>query len=152
MSEGSAGRGDVSRKGFIDWILGTSIGGFVMAVAYPVVKYWIPPEIPESAVSSVILPFGAGDMAPNSGRIFKFGSKPGLLIRDKSGDLKALTARCTHLDCTVQYREDLEHVWCACHNGHYDEQGRVLAGPPPEPLTQYDVNVRGDQIVVSLKA
>jgi Rieske Fe-S protein len=142
----------VTRKRFVDWLLGTSAGGFFAAVFYPVVRYIIPPELPESAVSSVTLQFSASEMGSNSGRIFKFGNRPGILVRTQSGELRAYSAICTHLDCTVQYREDLNHIWCACHNGHYDLNGANIAGPPPRPLDRYDVNVRGDQIVVSVRA
>ena len=142
---------NVSRRGFIDWLLGSSFGGFVLLAAYPVVRYWIPPEVPESAVHSVTVPFPATEMANNEGRIFKFGNKPAMLVRTPAGEYRAFSARCTHLDCTVQYREDLSHIWCACHNGHYDLNGAVVSGPPPSPLPTYDVNVRGDQIIVSLR-
>jgi cytochrome b6-f complex iron-sulfur subunit len=138
-----------SRKKFLDWLLGTSLGGLVAAVAYPVIRYIIPPEVPEAAVSSVVLPFEASDLAPNSGRIFKFGSKPGIILKTASGELRAFSAECTHLDCTVQYRDDLTQIWCACHNGHYDLNGKNVSGPPPRPLTPYVVNVRGTQIVVT---
>jgi cytochrome b6-f complex iron-sulfur subunit len=49
----------------------------------------------------------------------------------------------------VQYREDLQHIWCACHNGHYGLSGENIAGPPPRPLEEYAVNIRGDEIIVS---
>jgi Rieske Fe-S protein len=139
----------VSRKRFIDWLLGTSVGGFLATVLYPALRYWVPPEVPESALSTVTLPFEASDVAPNSGRIFRFGERPGILVRTPAGELRAFSARCTHLDCTVQYREDLNHIWCACHNGHFDLNGRNISGPPPDPLPSFDVNVRGEQIVVS---
>ena len=147
-----------SRKTFIEWLLSrtlmtwllsTSVGGFMAAVLYPVGRYLIPPKVIESAVSNVTLPFGTSDMAVNTGRIFKFGNQPGIIIRTPSGDFRAFSARCTHLDCIVQYREDLSEIWCACHNGHFDLSGRNTGGPPPEPLPSYDVRVRGDQIVVS---
>jgi Rieske Fe-S protein len=89
---------------------------------------------------------------PNSGQIFKFGNRAGILVRTSSGDLRAFNATCTHLNCIVQYREDLGHIWCACHNGHFDLTGVNVQGPPPRPLERYDVNVRGDQIVVSRRA
>lgn len=149
-SGGKESRVGMTRKRFIDWWLGTSAGGFLIAVLYPVGRYIIPPEVPESSVNSVIVPFGADDLAPNSGRIFKFGNRPGLLVKTPGGELRAFSARCTHLDCTVQYREDLNHIWCACHNGHFDLNGKNIAGPPPEPLPSFGVNQRGDQIVVSL--
>ena len=141
----------VTRKRFVDWLLGTSAGGLLAAVFYPAVRYIIPPEVAESAVNSVQLAFTADEVPANTGRIFKFGTRPGIILKTPGGELRAFTAICTHLDCTVQYREDLEHIWCACHNGHYDLNGKNIAGPPPEPLQAYDVNLRGDQIVVSVR-
>lgn len=146
---GEAGRRRHTRRGFVNWILGTSVGGLFLAVLYPVGRYLIPPEVAESASATVTLPFKPEDVAPNSGQIFKFGSRPGILVRTPSGELRAFSAACTHLGCIVQYRPDLAHVWCACHNGHFDLNGRNIEGPPPAPLETFAVNVREDQIVVS---
>jgi Rieske Fe-S protein len=90
-----------------------------------------------------------GELKPNSAKIFKFGTKPGLLLLTAEGEYRAMSATCTHLNCTVQYRADLQHVWCACHNGHYDLNGKNIAGPPPRPLELYEVHVRGDEIIVN---
>jgi Rieske Fe-S protein len=141
-----------SRRGFINWFLGTSAGAFLLSVFYPVSRYLVPPEVGESTAATVTLPIKPGDVKPNTGQIFKFGSRPGILIRTSAGELRAFSAICTHLNCTVQYRPDLGHVWCACHNGHYDLNGKNIAGPPPRPLEAYTVNARGDQIVVSKSA
>ncbi len=137
-----------SRRRFVNYLLQTSIGAVAVSVFYPVLSFLTPPRIAESAEATVV----AGkitEIAPNTGKIFKFGSKAGLLIRTPSGELKAFSATCTHLDCTVQYRGDLQGIWCACHDGHYDLNGRNVAGPPPRPLDQYVVNLRGDEIIVS---
>ena len=147
-----ARRRGLTRKRFIDWVLGTGVGGLLAAVLYPVTRYIVPPEAAESTVNSVTLALGPAELPPNSGRIFRFGSKPGILVRTEGGELRAFSAVCTHLGCTVQYRDDLKHIWCACHNGHYDLQGRNIEGPPPRPLTPYVVNQHGDQIVVSVSA
>ena len=140
----------VTRKRFIDWLIGTSAGGLLVSVLYPVSRYLIPPEVPEPTVNSVIVPSAADELAPNSGRIFRFGNRPGILVKTPNGELRAFSARCTHLDCTVQYRDDLSRIWCACHNGHFDLNGTNIAGPPPEPLPRFAVNQRGTQVVVSL--
>jgi Rieske Fe-S protein len=142
-----------SRRWFINWFLGTSAGAFFLSVLYPVGRYLVPPEVGESTAGTVTLSDVKPDgVQPNSGRIFKFGSRPGILIRTPSGDLRAFSAVCTHLNCTVQYRPDLTQIWCACHNGHYDLNGKNVAGPPPRPLEAFAVNVRGSQIVVSRSA
>jgi Rieske Fe-S protein len=103
----------------------------------------------ESTAAAVTLSLKPDDVKPNTGQIFKFGSRPGILVRTPSGELRAFSAVCTHLNCTVQYRSDLNHVWCACHNGHFDLNGQNIAGPPPRPLDRFVVNTRGNQIVVS---
>jgi len=140
---------DNGRRKFLNWFLGTAAGAFFIAVTYPISRYLIPPEVEESTAHTVTLALKPQDIKPNSGQIFRFGSQPAIIIRTAAGDLKAFTAVCTHLACIVQYRPDLTQIWCACHNGHFDLNGKNVEGPPPKPLDEYTVNVRGDQIVVS---
>jgi len=141
-----------SRRRFLDWFLGTAVGALLVAIVYPISRYLIPPEVEESTAGTVTLSINPASVKPNSGQIFRFGSQPGILIRTPGGELRAFSAVCTHLGCTVQYRPDLIQIWCACHNGHYDLNGKNVSGPPPRPLAPYTVNVRGDQIVVSKTA
>jgi|SRR5512132_242047 Rieske Fe-S protein len=138
-----------NRRSFINWFLGTTAGAFLVSVFYPVSRYLVPPEVAESTAGSVTLAIKPDDVKPNSGQIFKFGNKPALLIRTAAGELRAFSAVCTHLNCTVQYRPDLSQIWCACHNGHFDLNGKNVEGPPPRPLDAFVVNARGNQIVVS---
>jgi Rieske Fe-S protein len=140
---------DVARRRFLNWFLGTSVGAFLVAVLYPLTGYLIPPKVEESTAANVTLEIKPETVQPNTGQLFKFGSRPGILVRTPAGELRAFSGVCTHLNCTVQYRPDQGHIWCACHNGHYNLSGINIAGPPPRPLEQYVVNVRGDQIVVS---
>ncbi len=108
----------------------------------------VPPQAAESQQNSVAVGTNA-EVPSNSGKIFKFGSKPGIIIRTESGDLKAFSASCTHLDCIVQYDPESKLIICACHNGKYDLTGRNIAGPPPRPLEEFSVNVKGEEITVT---
>ena len=137
-----------SKRNFIQLLLGVSLVGLAGQVLYPIIKFLIPPIIPEATQMSV----SAGkvsDLKPNSGKIFRFGNKPGILVMTASGDIKAFSAVCTHLDCTVQYKSDLQLIWCACHNGRYDLTGKNIAGPPPKPLEIYKVFIKNGEITVS---
>jgi cytochrome b6-f complex iron-sulfur subunit len=147
MTEAAWG-GEPTRRTFVNWFLGTSAGAFLLAVLYPVARYLVPPAVGESTAASVTLALKPDEVKPNSGQIFKFGSRPAILIRTPAGELRAFSAVCTHLNCTVQYRADLSRIWCACHNGHYDLNGKNIEGPPPRPLDALVVNARGNQIVV----
>jgi Rieske Fe-S protein len=138
-----------ARRGFVNVLLGGGIGAMMVSVLYPVIRYLIPPESGEPSTANVTLPWKPTEIRTNSGRIFRFGSRPGILIRTPAGDLRAFSAVCTHLNCTVQYREERQDIWCACHNGTYDLNGKNVSGPPPRPLEPYKTYVKGEQIVVS---
>jgi len=150
MAEGTL-KQVIDRRNFLNWFLGTTAGAFVLAVLYPLSRYLTPPLVAESTARSVTLSLKPQEVKANSGQIFRFGSQPALLVKTPAGELKAFSAVCTHLACIVQYRSDLSEIWCACHNGHFDLNGKNIAGPPPKPLEEYAANVRGDQIVVSKK-
>jgi Rieske Fe-S protein len=135
------------RRRFVEVFLGTGIVASLASFLYPVFRYLIPPQSTELA-SDTVLAGKIGDLKPNMGKIFRFGNRPGLLIMLPDGKYTALTAVCTHLGCTVQYRPDLHNVWCACHNGMYDVDGRNISGPPPKPLEAFDVFIKGDEIYV----
>lgn len=139
-----------ARRRMIEILLGGGLLGSFASFIYPVLRYLIPPPVAELGGDQVI----AGKIAelkPNSAKIFRFGSRPGLLIKNSDGSYLALSATCTHLGCIVQYRGDLQEIWCACHNGLYDLNGRNVSGPPPRPLDVYEVHLQGDDVVVSLK-
>jgi Rieske Fe-S protein len=138
----------VTRRGWVSWLLGTSLGATLFTFLYPVLSYLVPPESSEPSLSEFELDLKPSDVHASSGRIVPIGGKPVLLLKNAAGELSALTATCTHLDCTVQYRAERGDVWCACHNGTYDVKGRNVSGPPPRPLTPLEVYVRGDKIVI----
>ena len=137
-----------SRRRLFSWLLGGGVTASLVSFLYPVIRFMNPPEVSEAAVNEASVGT-AQDVGVNTGKIVKFGSKPVLLIRSSETEWRAFAGTCTHLDCTVQYQESSKQIWCACHNGFYDLNGRVVSGPPPRPLEQLAVHIRGDEIIVS---
>jgi Rieske Fe-S protein len=140
----------ISKRELINYILSAGISTLMVIAACLLYSYIMPPEGIETSVSSVVAA-AKGELAPNSSKIFKFGDKPGILINTINNELLAFNAVCTHLNCTVQYDPLARYIWCACHNGHFDLNGNVISGPPPRPLEKYNVNIRGEDVVVSKK-
>jgi Rieske Fe-S protein len=140
-----------SRRDVLNWLLGSWLAGVVGSVIYPISRYLVPPEVPEAAPQSVVAGTST-DFPANSGKIVAFGTTPVIVLRTAAGELRAFAATCTHLSCTVQYRPDIERIWCACHNGHYDLAGRNVEGPPPRPLDRFDVALKGDEVVIVRRA
>ncbi|MFZ3213270.1 MAG: Rieske 2Fe-2S domain-containing protein [Terriglobales bacterium] len=137
-----------ARRRIMQVLLGGGLLASAVAFLYPVLRYLVPPAATDLGGDSVVAA-KVGELKANSGKIFRFGSRPGLLVRTADGEYRAMSAVCTHLNCTVQYRSELREVWCACHNGFYDLNGRNVAGPPPRPLESYAVHINGDDVVVS---
>ena len=141
----------LDRRKILNWFLGGSTFAWLGSVVYPVLRFLSPPPEQESVVSSVKAT-SLSEMAPNSGKIFKFGQKPALIVRRPDGSFGAFLAKCTHLDCIVQYRPDKERIWCACHDGFYELNGINVSGPPPRPLDALEVRLKEDDVYVTRKS
>lgn len=144
------------RRRLLNWFFGTAVGALVASIAYPVVRFVSPPHIPEAQTNEVEAGFTNDlDLLAKSFKILRFGAVPVILIRVAEDDFRAFTATCTHLDCIVDYPQEKKLIWCWCHNGAYDLTGRNVAGPPPRPLTPFEVHLvpqgqgQAQKIVVS---
>ena len=137
-----------SRRRFLDTFLGASTVALAGAILYPVFRFLSPPRIPE-ATGNRVLAGKVSEVGKEGWKIFPFGSEPGILVEASAGQYLAYSASCTHLGCTVQFDRPSKRIWCACHNGWYDLDGKNVAGPPPRPLLGYKVQVVGDEIFVT---
>jgi menaquinol-cytochrome c reductase iron-sulfur subunit len=55
----------------------------------------------------------------------------------------ALTSRCSHVGCPVNYVEAAQSFVCPCHGGVYDFRGQRTAGPPVRGLDRFETRLRG---------
>jgi arsenite oxidase small subunit len=73
---------------------------------------------------------------------------PCILVRTRSGSLRAYSQVCTHLSCAVVHEPDRDELVCPCHKGRFDvNDGRPLGGPPLRRLPRVWIEERGDEIV-----
>lgn len=61
----------------------------------------------------------------------------------------ALSRVCTHQGCSVNYNSTGKNFVCPCHGGVYNISGKVVSGPPPSPLAQYQVTVSGSTLSIA---
>lgn len=153
-------QGRESRRGWLLRSLRVVIGATVVAIFYPVIWFLRPRAGKQSSTAEMVAPYTADQLKPDAeGRWpppFNFAGKPCLLVRTPDGEVRAFNAICTHLSCTVEFRPAQPDIFCNCHNGVFNLSGRNVAGPPPRPLEQYQVSLRGtpgkEEIVVSRSA
>jgi len=59
-----------------------------------------------------------------------------LVMHIADGTFAAVASTCTHAQCPVTFRSDLQLIECPCHGARYDLQGLVLRKPAPRALRQ----------------
>jgi len=141
-----------TRRRFLDVLLGVGGLGFFASIVYPVLRYLNPLAPQEGSGALHLTRDEIGRLEKEHSLILKHGPTRILVFEDPEQRLRALEARCTHEGCTVQYVPGDSVIWCACHNGRFDLDGRVLAGPPPRPLARWLAQREPDGSVSVAKA
>jgi cytochrome b6-f complex iron-sulfur subunit len=136
-----------SRRHFLDLLLSASILGWLVSIAYPVIRYLKP--LPQTGPTgpthltrdeSAKLEQNKFVIVPVSGQR--------VIVLQSQDQLHAFSAKCTHEGCTVTYLPGQSVIWCPCHDGRFDLNGRVLSGPPPQPLPKYAAQRQPDGGIV----
>ncbi len=70
------------------------------------------------------------------------------LRRNEKNNFIAFAANCTHLGCPVRWEKDAQLFMCPCHGGVYYADGTVAGGPPPKPLTRYEVRISNNEVQI----
>ena len=162
-----SGSNHVSRRDFIKVTTG-AIGGFIAAtIGIPSIAYLISPALREDKAGK---PVAVGNLEnipigtpyPFSFTITKVNgwertaaSYGGFILRrsENPTDILVLSSRCTHLSCRVNWNEEAKGFLCPCHDAMFDINGKVLNGPPPEPLThfEFEVDAEGNVTIIPVE-
>ena len=90
----------------------------------------------------VYLRDGRGDidsLQRGDGTVARIGARHLAVYRNDEGELRALSARCTHLGCLVGWNR-ADQTWeCPCHGSEFGADGELLQGPATEPLPSVDL-------------
>lgn len=143
MSETSANSSE--RRTFLGILLGGIGAAIAAAFAWPLFRFLSPLD-QGSAEKQVTI--ARQQVAIGGAHFFTFLGRPAVVLQPSAGEFVALSAVCTHLGCIVKWVNDKGEFLCPCHGGRFSSAGKVLGGPPPEPLKTFPVSVSGDQILV----
>lgn len=94
------------------------------------------PEVARVALASnQIPPAGDPPMYSEEGSFFLIHNEDGLL---------ALSIKCTHQGCAVEWAGDDDEFHCPCHGSQYDRHGVDIKGPTERPLELMGISVKSD--------
>ena len=135
---------NTSRRTFLDLLLSVSILGWLASVAYPVIRYLKP--LPQTGATGPtrLTREETAKLEQNKFVILPVNGQRVIALHPSDQKLLAFSAVCTHEGCTVTYLSGQSIIWCPCHDGRFDLNGRVLSGPPPRPLPEYAIKRQPD--------
>jgi Rieske Fe-S protein len=146
----------ISRSEFVKivvGVLGTIMG---VAVGLPAIGYILSPALKGQSVDSWVSAGPLESYPVGTPAHFTFtrtkvngwektvNSYGAYIYRQSEEQLTAFNNVCTHLSCRVTWQDDNQIYWCPCHDGAFDIDGKVLEGPPPKPLYEYETKVEED--------
>ena len=149
----------LTRREFIGrGLVGGSWGAFAVVLGtgafetvrffYPRVLFLPPSTFRIGAVDDFV---NSGDTADVFGVIAvdeRWKSQHRFFVVRERGRVYALSARCAHLGCTVNWFSDLHIFKCPCHGSEYHSNGANFAGPAPRPLDRLRIGLNLDRQLV----
>ena len=93
---------------------------------------------------------GALDSVADGGAVSRTISETPFVLVRQGDTVRAFSSVCTHLGCQVTWLPQEQQFFCPCHLGYFDANGVNIAGPPPRPLDEYEVEIDGGNVYVFL--
>jgi cytochrome b6-f complex iron-sulfur subunit len=95
--------------------------------------------------------FDAGNLNSfqnNSVTVFRGGRF--YLVRLDDGGFLALSLRCTHLGCSIEWEDDKNRFICPCHASAFEINGNVQNPPAPAALDYFPVVIQNGKVMVDI--
>jgi len=140
---------DPSRRGFLDVAMKAGLAACGSGMAVPAVLYLLPAGT-RGPRETLVSAGPVDSFQPSTARMIQGEGKPVLVIAAGEKRFRAFSAICTHLGCIVKWDPSTQKILCPCHAGVFGPDGRVLSGPPPRPLPEYDVVQIGNELKVKV--
>lgn len=158
-----SGSPNLNRREFVT-LVSTVLGGIMTAiVGIPAIGYILSPSL-KTKKTDVWIPLGKLENYPvNKPTLFTFtrsktngwektvNSYGVFVVRKSDTEIEILSNVCTHLSCRVNWNEEKQEYICPCHDGHFNMDGKVVSGPPPRPLDQYEYKIEDGNLFIHLK-
>ncbi len=149
-----------SRRGFLARVVIALNALIAIIVATPAVGYLLSPLLRQRSSQWVVIGKATKFVAGVPQRVvYEYDDEGGYSVeRTRSvafvgrtpGDLIVLSPVCTHMGCNVAFDDTAGLFECPCHGGKYDTSGRVVEGPPPEPLRRFQSRIRDGNLEIQL--
>lgn len=135
----------IDRRGFLWIVWGGALFGLFGQAAVALLKFF-KPRIEPGTFGSKVIAGQVDEFQPGTVNHVQKGRF--YISRLEDGSFISLWHRCTHLGCTVPWREAERRFNCPCHSSIFNTVGEVVSGPAPRPLDIFPIEIQDGQLVV----
>jgi len=89
------------------------------------------------------------DAIPDGGRLRVMLDDEPVELRRNGDVVTARSLWCTHMGCELQWNADVSQFECPCHEGRFAADGRVVSGPPLQPMRTLATHVEAGRVRVT---
>lgn len=144
----AAEEGKLTRRRFL--VSGTMAAGLVASTGVAGSFAWQFVYPTAAKVSTVQVLATSLSRLPPGSRLTRNLEGNEIILVNQDGRVRAFSTVCTHLGCRVTWQTNAQRFFCPCHSGVFDADGKVVSGPPPRPLDEFAVEVKGGSVYVTV--
>ncbi len=141
---------NIKRRGILKGLVTGAAAVVTAPIIYIAARFLGYVRIGGSGQTSATIAFS--ELTPESpSKLIQINDEPVIVVREKNNEIRAFTATCTHLGCTVSYKPEQPGFYCKCHQGKYDDNGINIPGTRPKsPLTELTVIDKGTELEIQM--
>lgn len=150
----------MSRREFVSIV--TAAAGTVMGalIGLPAIGYLIAPALQKVSADAWIPAGPVANYPVGVPTLFNFNrtkvngwektvnSFGVYIIQQQDGSILALSNKCTHLSCRVNWTQDASAYICPCHDAYFDINGQIIKGPQPRALDAYETKIEETNLFI----
>ena len=138
-------KGKINRREFLVVGLAFSMAALVGQAGLALFQFF-KPRIKPGAFGGVVVAGQVDEFEPGTVSHIRGGRC--YITRLEDGGFLALWHRCTHLGCTVPWRQEEDRFNCPCHSSIFDAVGNVESGPAPRPMDLFPIEIIDDEVII----
>ena len=156
-----SGARSTSRRSFLGALLGVGSAAVGALLSVPLIRFAMHPLLSKTTetawadvgsldeLSSITAPVKRlVTVEHRDGWRKVVSEKPVYVIKSDAGKLQVLSPICSHLGCSISWRESQNQFVCPCHVGIFSADGTRISGPTPRSMDELESKVENGKLKV----
>ncbi|MHB0977216.1 MAG: QcrA and Rieske domain-containing protein [Candidatus Aquicultorales bacterium] len=141
---------DVTRREFLTWMTGISLGVTGYFALGTLAKHLTPPARSPEGMTDVgwLHVTSLDSLTVGLPRLVEYGDEWVFVVKKAGGELTALNAACPHVRCKLGWNAETKKFECPCHGSTFTIDGKRLFGPAPRDMYAMRLKVDKGNVVV----